>query len=57
MTACEKCSATDLVKIAMTLNGGPVNFCHCRRCEHRMWASADDGNALRLPDVLAKVAS
>ena len=57
MTACEKCSATDLVKIAMTLGGGPVNFCHCRRCEHRMWASADDGNALRLPDVLAKVAS
>lgn len=57
MTACDKCSSTDLVKVGMTLNGGPVNFCHCRRCEHRQWASADDGNSLRLNDVLAKVAS
>lgn len=57
MTACAKCTSTNLVKIEMTLNGGPVLFCHCRQCEHRQWASTDDGNSLRLNDVLAKVAS
>ena len=54
---CAKCSSTDLVKIGMTLNGGPVTFCHCRACEHRQWVAADEGSELRLPDVLAKVAS
>ena len=54
---CAKCSSTDLVRIAMTLNGGPVTFCHCRACEHRQWVAVDEGSELRLPDVLAKVAS
>jgi hypothetical protein len=54
---CAKCSSNDLVKIAMTLNGGPVTFCHCRACEHRQWVNGTDSNELRLPDVLAKVAS
>ena len=53
---CAKCSSNDLVKIAMTLNGGPVVFCHCRACEHRQWVAPEDGE-LRLPEVLAKVAS
>ncbi len=57
MSACAKCNSTDLVRIAMTLNGGPVTFCHCRNCEHRQWHSADDGNSLHLPQVLEKVAS
>jgi hypothetical protein len=46
-----------MVRIAMTLNGGPVTFCHCRTCEHRQWVAADSGGSLGLPDVLAKVAS
>ena len=54
---CAKCSSNDLVRIGMTLNGGPVTFCHCRACEHRQWMTAEEGNELRLPDVLAKVAS
>ncbi len=57
MSACAKCNSTDLVRIAMTLNGGPVTFCHCRNCEHRQWHSADDGYSLHLPQVLEKVAS
>ena len=57
MTACAKCTSQDLVRIGMTLNGGPVTFCHCRKCEHRMWVSTDDGDKLGLPDVLAKVAA
>ena len=57
MSTCAKCTSQDMVRIAMTLNGGEVTFCHCRHCEHRQWVSADNGNSLRLPDVLAKVAS
>ena len=57
MSGCAKCRSTDLVRIAMTLNGGAVTFCHCRNCEHRQWHSADDGDSLHLPQVLEKVAS
>ena len=57
MSTCAKCTSTDMVRIAMTLNGGPVTFCHCRACEHRMWHSSEDGNNLHLPQVLEKVAS
>lgn len=57
MSTCAKCRSNDMVRIGMTLNGGPVTFCHCRNCEHRMWQSSDDGNALALPQVLEKVAS
>jgi hypothetical protein len=57
MSNCAKCSSQDLVRIAMTLNGGPVTFGHCRKCEHRQWISEDSGSRLGLPDVLAKVAS
>ena len=56
MSNCAKCSSTDLVRVAMTLNGGAVTFCHCRSCENRQW-HADDGNDLHLPQVLDKVAS
>ena len=57
MHNCEKCRSTDLVKVAMTLSGGPVTFTHCRSCEHRSWADADAGHRLGLPHVLEKVAS
>jgi hypothetical protein len=57
MSNCAKCRSTDLVRVEMTLNGGPVMFCHCRACEHRQWHSADNGNSLHLPEVLDKVAS
>ena len=57
MSTCAKCRSNDMVRIGMTLNGGPVTFCHCRNCEHRMWQSSDDGNSLGLPQVLEKVAS
>lgn len=57
MSTCGKCTSPDLVKVAMALNGGEVTFCHCRHCEHRQWMSSDDGNSLRLGEVLEKVAS
>lgn len=57
MSACSKCTSTDMVRIAMTLGGGEVTFCHCRRCENRQWHSAENGSHLRLPEVLDKVAS
>lgn len=57
MSTCAKCTSQDMVRIEMTLHGGPVTFCHCRHCEHRMWLNAEGGSSLRLPDVLAKVAS
>ena len=57
MSNCAKCRSTDLVRVEMSLNGGPVMFCHCRSCEHRQWHSADSGSSLHLPEVLDKVAS
>lgn len=57
MSACAKCTSNDLVRIGMTLNGGPVTFAHCRSCEHRQWHTADGGDSLGLPQVLDKVAS
>ena len=57
MSTCAKCTSADLVKIAMTLNGGPVTFSHCRQCEHRQWHTSDTGSSLHLPEVLDKVAS
>ena len=57
MSTCAKCTSADLVKIAMTLNGGPVTFSHCRQCEHRQWHTGDTGSHLHLPEVLDKVAS
>ncbi len=57
MSSCAKCTSSDLVRVAMSLNGGAVTFCHCRKCEHRQWVSSDSGGHLGLTDVLAKVAS
>jgi transcription elongation factor Elf1 len=55
MAHCPDCSSDNLVTVDMTLNGGPVKFAHCRRCEHRWWTDATDGGALALPQVLHKV--
>jgi hypothetical protein len=57
MSACTNCDSTDLVRIEMTLRGGPVGFCHCRRCEHRWWSDAAVGQPLPLAEVLGKAAA
>jgi transposase-like protein len=57
MVGCPQCNSTSLVNIAMTLNGGPVKFFHCRSCEHRWWLDATHGASIALPEVLDKVAT
>ncbi len=54
MQHCPKCNSADLVTVAMALNGGPVNFAHCRHCEHRWWTDRSGGVVITLPDVLTK---
>jgi transcription elongation factor Elf1 len=54
MDNCPKCTSADLVLIALSLNGGPVHFAHCRNCEHRWWTDRDAGAVITLPDVLTK---
>ncbi len=56
MAACEKCSSTNLVTVALTVRGDAVDFAHCRACEHRWWRDATAGTVITLPDVLTKVA-
>jgi hypothetical protein len=57
MDQCRNCQSSNLVRVEMTLSGGPVRFAHCRRCEHRWWVDSDGNTVLLLQDVLEKAAS
>ena len=54
MDYCPKCTSADLVTVSLTLNGGPVDFAHCRHCEHRWWTDPNACAVITLPDVLTK---
>ncbi|CAN5702876.1 MAG: hypothetical protein M3425_08960 [Actinomycetota bacterium] len=54
MDHCPKCTSADLVTVSLTLNGGPVDFAHCRHCEHRWWTDPNACAVITLPDVLTK---
>jgi hypothetical protein len=53
MRTCEKCTSADLVTVQLAINGEPVTFDHCRRCEHRTWSA--NGDKVGLSDVLDRV--
>lgn len=57
MNSCPNCQSSNLVRVEMTLSGGPVRFAHCRRCEHRWWTDPEGNSVLPLRTVLDKAAS
>ncbi|HUH06487.1 MAG TPA: hypothetical protein VML96_01650 [Egibacteraceae bacterium] len=56
MRDCPNCASHDLVNVELQLGGEPVNFAHCRRCEHRWWSDVEGRGIIALSDVLTKAA-
>jgi transposase-like protein len=50
---CPRCESRNVININLTVETGPLSFYSCHACEKRWWHD-DDGNAIDLPDVLAR---
>jgi transcription elongation factor Elf1 len=55
MTKCPRCSSTDVVGFTLAPRGEPLEFTHCRNCEHRWWAEPQENTTLGLTDVLQRI--
>jgi len=53
---CPSCRSDDLVTVRVTMGPEPVNFSHCRACEHRWWTDPA-GTPLPLDVVLSRAAA
>jgi hypothetical protein len=54
---CPSCNSQNLVVVNMTLKATPVQFAHCRACEHRWWLDVSGDRVLALDEVLDRAAA
>lgn len=57
MASCPNCESTDLVRIDLRPHDGFYRFSSCRTCEHKWWTRPAEEAAVRLPEVIAAVAT
>ncbi len=57
MSACPRCSASDLIEIDLAPQGRPTRFATCRNCEHRWWTDREQVGVVSLEQVLSWVAA
>jgi hypothetical protein len=55
MTICPSCSSSDIVAFTLAPRGEPLEFTHCRACEHRWWAEPQEKAPIALPEVLERI--
>lgn len=54
---CPRCTADDLLSVALRPGGRAMRFLTCRRCEFRWWEDRADHARVDLPDVLTAIAA
>jgi formate dehydrogenase maturation protein FdhE len=57
MTTCPSCASADIVGFTLAPKGEPLQFTHCRNCEHRWWRQIEQTETLALGDVLGRIST
>jgi formate dehydrogenase maturation protein FdhE len=57
MTTCPSCASPDVVGFTLAPKGEPLQFTHCRNCEHRWWQAIEQRSTVALGVVLDHIAA